>query len=178
MRLGKAGNCRSARTARARSGASIEELPSATGWLPHTTRAALTGLLKRGYTAPREGKAEGGSVYRVTGVARRARPADAQEEHEQAAGLAGCRGARSRTGPHRWPWPRRTSGALADNGQPRPAPGAVARHAGPHAAYKLPEQRLGKLNVGTRKLLDRLARGGSESVWHLKVGIVMVRERT
>ena len=48
MRLGKAGNCRSARTARARSGASIEELPSATGWLPHTTRAALTGLLKRG----------------------------------------------------------------------------------------------------------------------------------
>ena len=30
-------------------GTSIEELTVATGWLPHTTRAALTGLRKRGY---------------------------------------------------------------------------------------------------------------------------------
>src|SRR5271169_6020532 len=30
-------------------GASIKELISATGWLPHTTRAVLTGLRKRGY---------------------------------------------------------------------------------------------------------------------------------
>ena len=51
------------------AGASIEELTSATGWLPHTTRAALTGLRKRGYTVLREGKAEGGSVYRITGMA-------------------------------------------------------------------------------------------------------------
>jgi hypothetical protein len=51
------------------AGASIEELTSATGWLPHTTRAALTGLRKRGYTVLREGKAEGGSVYRLIGVA-------------------------------------------------------------------------------------------------------------
>lgn len=29
-------------------GATIEELVTATGWLPHTTRAALTGLRKRG----------------------------------------------------------------------------------------------------------------------------------
>jgi hypothetical protein len=43
-------------------------------------------------------------------------------------------------------------------------------------AYKLQEQWLGKLNAGTRKLLDRLARGGSEPVRHLKVGTVMVRE--
>ena len=43
-------------------------------------------------------------------------------------------------------------------------------------AYKLQEQWLGKLNAGTRKLLDRLARGGSEQVRHLKVGTVMVRE--
>ena len=55
-------------------GASIEELTSATGWLPHTTRAALTGLRKRAYTVLREGKAEGGSVYRITGMAQRARP--------------------------------------------------------------------------------------------------------
>jgi Protein of unknown function (DUF3489) len=51
------------------AGASIEELTSATGWLPHTTRAALTGLRKRGYTVLRERKAEGGSVYRITGMA-------------------------------------------------------------------------------------------------------------
>ena len=31
-------------------GATLAELVAATGWLPHTTRAALTGLRKRGYT--------------------------------------------------------------------------------------------------------------------------------
>jgi hypothetical protein len=30
-------------------GATVHELAAATGWLPHTTRAALTGLRKRGY---------------------------------------------------------------------------------------------------------------------------------
>jgi len=30
-------------------GANLGELTSATGWLPHTTRAALTGLRHRGY---------------------------------------------------------------------------------------------------------------------------------
>jgi hypothetical protein len=51
-------------------GAGIEELASATGWLPHTTRAALTGLRKRGYAIERERSEKGGSVYRiVTGTA-------------------------------------------------------------------------------------------------------------
>ena len=50
--------------------AGIEELASATGWLPHTTRAALTGLRKRGYAIEREHSEKGGSVYRiVTGTA-------------------------------------------------------------------------------------------------------------
>src|ERR1700730_7619855 len=43
-------------------------------------------------------------------------------------------------------------------------------------ANKLQEQGLGKLNAGPRKLLERLARGGSEPVGQLKVGTVMVRE--
>ena len=30
-------------------GASLEELTSATGWLPHTVRSAITGLRKRGH---------------------------------------------------------------------------------------------------------------------------------
>ena len=35
-------------------GATIVDLTQATGWLPHTTRAALTGLRKRGYAVIRE----------------------------------------------------------------------------------------------------------------------------
>jgi Protein of unknown function (DUF3489) len=47
-------------------GASVEELISATGWLPHTTRAALTGLRKRGYeiACVRPDKSEV-SIYRI-----------------------------------------------------------------------------------------------------------------
>ena len=53
-----------------KKGAGIEELIAATGWLPHTTRAALTGLRKRGYAIERERSEKGGSVYRiVTGTA-------------------------------------------------------------------------------------------------------------
>lgn len=31
------------------TGASLEDMVEATGWLPHTARAALTGLRKKGY---------------------------------------------------------------------------------------------------------------------------------
>jgi Protein of unknown function (DUF3489) len=44
-------------------GATIEELASATQWLPHTTRAALTGLRKRGYGIGRRKANEGSSAY-------------------------------------------------------------------------------------------------------------------
>jgi Protein of unknown function (DUF3489) len=50
-------------------GARIEELTSATEWLPHTTRAALTGLRKRGYTIERMRSEEGGSLYRIVASA-------------------------------------------------------------------------------------------------------------
>ena len=43
-------------------------------------------------------------------------------------------------------------------------------------AYRVQEQRLGKLGRETRKLLDRLARGGAGPVRHLKVGTVILRE--
>jgi Protein of unknown function (DUF3489) len=47
-------------------GASIDELIVLTGWLPHTTRAALTGLRKRGFvTAIDRSDKERGSIYRV-----------------------------------------------------------------------------------------------------------------
>jgi Protein of unknown function (DUF3489) len=47
-------------------GATLDELVTVTGWLPHTTRAALTGLRKRGYAVgiDRADKTRG-SVYRI-----------------------------------------------------------------------------------------------------------------
>jgi hypothetical protein len=43
-------------------GASLDELVSATGWLPHTARAALTGLRKKGHQIERR-KVDGVSRY-------------------------------------------------------------------------------------------------------------------
>ncbi|MDP4576033.1 DUF3489 domain-containing protein [Qipengyuania sp. G39] len=37
----------------------------ATGWLPHTTRAAMTGLKKKGHTIERDKRGEV-SCYRIT----------------------------------------------------------------------------------------------------------------
>ena len=45
-------------------GATLAELVAATGWLPHTTRAALTGLRKRGHAIDRTHESRG-SVYRI-----------------------------------------------------------------------------------------------------------------
>jgi len=50
-------------------GATISNLIEATGWLPHTTRAVLTGLRKRGYAVVRERTGGGDSIYRVAGPA-------------------------------------------------------------------------------------------------------------
>jgi hypothetical protein len=47
-------------------GATIEELIAATGWLPHSTRAALTGLRKRGYAVAIDRSDDRrGSFYRI-----------------------------------------------------------------------------------------------------------------
>jgi hypothetical protein len=45
-------------------GAGIDELIAVTGWLPHTTRAALTGLRKKGHTIIRE-KVDGVTRYMI-----------------------------------------------------------------------------------------------------------------
>jgi hypothetical protein len=50
-------------------GATLEELTSATGWLPHTTRAAITGLRKRGHDV---------QCQRVDGVSRYTVASDCQ----------------------------------------------------------------------------------------------------
>jgi hypothetical protein len=47
-------------------GATIVDLTQATGWLPHTARAALTGLRKRGYAVIRERIGARDSAYRIS----------------------------------------------------------------------------------------------------------------
>lgn len=44
-------------------GATLDEMITATGWLPHTTRAALTGLKKKGYVVSSD-KVDGVRTYR------------------------------------------------------------------------------------------------------------------
>jgi hypothetical protein len=46
-------------------GATLDEMIEATDWLPHTTRAALTGLRKRGFALERIKDQAKGSVYRI-----------------------------------------------------------------------------------------------------------------
>ncbi len=44
-------------------GATLEQMIAATGWLPHTTRAALTGLKNKGFTISSD-KVDGVRTYR------------------------------------------------------------------------------------------------------------------
>jgi hypothetical protein len=50
------------------AGATLPELITATGWLPHTTRAALTGLRKKGHTIVRYSR-DGATCYRIDAAA-------------------------------------------------------------------------------------------------------------
>jgi hypothetical protein len=46
-------------------GATLDELIAATGWLPHTTRAALTGLRRKGCRLEKSTRADGKTAYRT-----------------------------------------------------------------------------------------------------------------
>ena len=48
-----------------KQGATLDEMVIATNWLPHTTRAAMTGLKKKGHTIERDKRGEV-SCYRIT----------------------------------------------------------------------------------------------------------------
>lgn len=49
---------------RTKGGATLAELVAATGWLPHTTRAALTGLRKKGHVIAK-GKRDDATCYTI-----------------------------------------------------------------------------------------------------------------
>lgn len=53
---------------RRNEGARLAELVEATGWLPHTTRAALTGLKKKGHVITKA-KRDGATCYYIAGEA-------------------------------------------------------------------------------------------------------------
>lgn len=48
-----------------KKGATLERLVEATGWLPHTTRASLTSLRKRGFAIERSREEGESSIYRI-----------------------------------------------------------------------------------------------------------------
>ena len=57
-------------------GASLDDLIAATGWLAHTTRAALTRLRQSGFVVERSKDEAGPTVYRIAaGPAARSRKA-------------------------------------------------------------------------------------------------------
>ncbi|PIW54256.1 MAG: hypothetical protein COW16_12265 [Sphingomonadales bacterium CG12_big_fil_rev_8_21_14_0_65_65_10] len=51
-----------------KEGATLDEMIEATGWLPHTTRAALTSLKKKGHTIKRDKRGDT-TCYRITKTA-------------------------------------------------------------------------------------------------------------
>ena len=50
---------------RRKQGATIKALEKATDWQPHTIRAALSGLRKKGATIARDRNAKGETLYRM-----------------------------------------------------------------------------------------------------------------
>lgn len=49
-----------------KSGATIEQIEKATSWQPHTVRAAISRLRKRGMTVLLSQAAKGGKAYKAT----------------------------------------------------------------------------------------------------------------
>ena len=66
-------------------GSKLQDLIAATGWLPHTTRAALTGLRKRGLAIERVA-GDGGSAYRIAAGKPEPQPEPASEPKRRSAG--------------------------------------------------------------------------------------------
>lgn len=64
------------------AGATIEQMVSATGWLPHTTRAVLTGFKKKGHAVTSD-KTDGVRTYRVAAAGNEP-PVPAIEESSEA----------------------------------------------------------------------------------------------
>ena len=49
-----------------KAGATLDDITDATGWQPHSARAFMSGLRKKGHTIIREQRKSGASAYRIT----------------------------------------------------------------------------------------------------------------
>src|SRR5215208_230274 len=63
------------------TGATLNDMVGATGWLPHTTRAALTGLRHKGYAITKSRNAEAKTVYRIDAAAGEGTSSTGAEAH-------------------------------------------------------------------------------------------------
>src|SRR5215203_5668762 len=63
------------------TGATLNDMVEATGWLPHTTRAALTGLRHKGYAIARGKNAKAETVYRIDAAAGEGTSSTGAEAH-------------------------------------------------------------------------------------------------
>ena len=63
------------------AGATLNDMVEATGWLPHTTRAALTGLRHKGYAIAKSRNAEAKTVYRIDAAAGEGTSSTGAEAH-------------------------------------------------------------------------------------------------
>lgn len=166
----------------AKSGATLGALVDATGWLPHTTRAALTGLRKRGFSGAVEGgwrsvglphrcRDDGGLI--MAPRARRGRPAAKPVAPEQPTSACDIEQAIARIGAMhvgalRFEW------RLAFGSEPPPAfsKDLLARA----ICCRLQEQVHGGLSPTTARLLRSLSKPGVEPPRQVKAGSVIVRE--
>ncbi len=58
-------------------GATLAEVQEATGWQPHSVRAFLSGLRKKGWAVSKEQRKSGETAYRIPGKAAAVSPSDA-----------------------------------------------------------------------------------------------------
>ena len=66
---------------RSEQGATLDDLVAATQWLPHTTRAALTGLRKKGYEIAKDKDESGKTFYRIEAKSDSQAPAAGGSSH-------------------------------------------------------------------------------------------------
>src|SRR5215207_2824138 len=59
------------------SGATLDELVAATGWLTHTSRAALTALRHKGFVLDKSKRQDGTTVYRISSARHASEPGKA-----------------------------------------------------------------------------------------------------
>jgi hypothetical protein len=71
-------------------GATLQELIGATGWLPHTTRAALSRIRSAGQALAKSPRPDGATTYRIERATSQAEAAEPEETGSEAAPSLGA----------------------------------------------------------------------------------------